>query len=175
MASPHVAGAVALLWSAVPTLIGDIDMTEQVLIKSATPEPFNQCGEANNPVTPNNTYGYGRLNILAAVQLAQQPATLAVTVTDTSSVGVNIVAVDELTGFHYAAVTGADGVARFARLYAGNYRLALDNVAATPQSVPLVANEQKQIAVQRADPTGAEEQPEPVRQFFLPLVIQEPR
>ncbi len=36
MASPHVAGAVALLWSAVPSLIGDIDRTEQVLIKSAT-------------------------------------------------------------------------------------------------------------------------------------------
>lgn len=172
MASPHVAGAVALLWSAVPALIGDIDMTEQVLTKSATPEPFNQCGEGSNPITPNNTYGYGRLNVLAAVQLAQQPGTMTITVTDPISVGINIVAIDELTGFRYAATTDTDGVARFPRLYAGSYRLALDGFAATPQSVPLVANEQKQLTVQRADPTNAEEQPEPAQRFFLPLIIQ---
>ena len=37
MAGPHVAGAVALLWSADPSLIGDIDRTEQLLIQTADP------------------------------------------------------------------------------------------------------------------------------------------
>lgn len=37
MAGPHVAGVVALIWSANPALIGDIDRTEQILIESAQP------------------------------------------------------------------------------------------------------------------------------------------
>lgn len=147
MASPHVAGAVALLWSAVPSLTGKIDLTEQVLIKSATPVPFNQCGEGGAPVSPNNTYGYGRLNILAAVQLAQQPGAVTITVSDVISAGVPIVLTDSLTGYQYTATTGADGVAGFPQLYAGNYQITLGGLVATPSSLPLVANEQKQVVV----------------------------
>ena len=36
MAGPHVVGVVALMWSANPTLIGDIDRTEQILRDTAT-------------------------------------------------------------------------------------------------------------------------------------------
>lgn len=160
MASPHVAGAAALLWSAVPDLIGDIDLTEQVLIKSATPVPLNQCGEGSTAVSPNNTYGYGRLDILAAVQLAQQPATLTLTVTASISNSIPVTLTDELTGYHYVAATGADGVARFPRLYAGSYRINLNGLPITPSSVPLVANEQKQVAITST------------QRLFLPLIAQ---
>jgi subtilisin family serine protease len=37
MAGPHVAGVVALMWSANPDLIGDIERTEQILLETATP------------------------------------------------------------------------------------------------------------------------------------------
>ena len=37
MAGPHVAGVVALIWSANPSLIGDIDSTEAILQASTTP------------------------------------------------------------------------------------------------------------------------------------------
>jgi subtilisin family serine protease len=37
MAGPHVTGVVALMWSANPDIIGDIDRTEQILIETATP------------------------------------------------------------------------------------------------------------------------------------------
>jgi subtilisin family serine protease len=37
MAGPHVAGVVALMWSANPGLIGDIDRTEQILRETAHP------------------------------------------------------------------------------------------------------------------------------------------
>jgi subtilisin family serine protease len=37
MAGPHVAGVVALLWSADPSLLGDIDRTEQILRETAQP------------------------------------------------------------------------------------------------------------------------------------------
>ena len=38
MAGPHVAGAVALLWSAHPEFKSDLDRTEQVLERTATAE-----------------------------------------------------------------------------------------------------------------------------------------
>lgn len=172
MASPHVAGAVALLWSAVPALIGEIDQTEQVLIKSATPVPLNQCGEGGTPITPNNTYGFGRLDILAAVQMAQQPGTATIIISDVITTSVLVVLTDELTGYQYSATSGSDGRAQFPRLYAGHYRTALAGVAATPALIQLVANEQKQVTVQRADPTATPEQPEPQRRLFLPFAAQ---
>lgn len=160
MASPHVAGAAALLWSAVPELIGNIDMTEQVLIKSATPVPFNQCGEGSAAVVPNNTYGYGRLDILAAVQLAQQPATLTLTATMAISNSIPVTLTDELTGYQYATTTGTDGVARFPSLYGGTYQITLNGSPTAPFTVQLAANEQKQIVIESG------------QQLFLPFIAQ---
>jgi subtilisin family serine protease len=66
MAGPHVAGAVTLMWSANPTLIGDIERTEQLLIETATPATDTvDCGDAT---TPNNSYGYGIINVYEAVK-----------------------------------------------------------------------------------------------------------
>jgi|GEM_PF-382921 len=70
MASPHVAGAVALLWSAQPALRSDMTATEDVINGAAVPRSSTQCGDPPNTV-PNNVYGYGRLDILAAIQQAQ--------------------------------------------------------------------------------------------------------
>lgn len=65
MASPHVAGAVALLWSARPELKNQITLTEQVLNASAFHLSSTACGSSG---WPNNTFGYGRLDVLAAAQ-----------------------------------------------------------------------------------------------------------
>ena len=67
MATPHVAGAVALLWSAQPALRGDVSFTEQILNNSAVHVSSTSC--SSNGV-PNNTYGYGRLDIKTAVDAA---------------------------------------------------------------------------------------------------------
>jgi serine protease AprX len=67
MAAPHVAGAVALLWSAVPSLKGHVDLTEEILNESAVPIATTDC-DSNG--SPNNVYGHGRLDIKAAVELA---------------------------------------------------------------------------------------------------------
>ncbi len=64
MATPHVAGAVALLWSARPALRGQITATEQVLMNSAVHVNSTSCSSSGSP---NNTYGAGRLDVLAAV------------------------------------------------------------------------------------------------------------
>ncbi|HQY92028.1 S8 family serine peptidase [Caldilinea sp.] len=68
MASPHVAGAVALLWSLDPQLIGKIDETEQILLNSAT--PVIDAGCTGVAQSPNPVYGYGRLDMLKAVEMA---------------------------------------------------------------------------------------------------------
>lgn len=66
MASPHVAGAVALLWSADPTLKNDLDATERLLNTSSVSILSNGC-VGGAATSPNNVYGYGRLDVKAAV------------------------------------------------------------------------------------------------------------
>jgi len=68
MASPHVAGAVALMWSACPLLVGDYVNTLMMLENNATQVYNVACptGQAPDGMI-NNTYGFGRLNALAAV------------------------------------------------------------------------------------------------------------
>ena len=72
MASPHVAGAIALLWSSNPELIGQINLSRWVLQQSAVPKTTSQgCGGDLPTAVPNNTWGWGRLDIYAAVTLAR--------------------------------------------------------------------------------------------------------
>ena len=100
MAGPHVAGVVALLWSANPALIGDIDRTEAILQASTTAyqptldtaQPTTEdnwltqleavTGQTADPITgtclaqtdtsitPNNIAGYGIVNAYEAVKMA---------------------------------------------------------------------------------------------------------
>lgn len=66
MAGPHVAGAVALLWSANPALIGNIDETERIL--RATARPYTAAdGERYGA---GNVAGAGILDVAAAVRRA---------------------------------------------------------------------------------------------------------
>lgn len=68
MAAPHVAGAVALLWSIDPVLIGQVEATEQILLSSATTAPVSDCTGTGTPQSPNPVYGAGRLDVLKAVE-----------------------------------------------------------------------------------------------------------
>ena len=72
MATPHVAGAVALLWSARAELQNDISSTRSVLDRAAVHILDGVC-DGGPPVTPNNTFGKGRLDILAAVKARAIP------------------------------------------------------------------------------------------------------
>jgi hypothetical protein len=71
MAGPHLVGVVALIWSAQPKLIGDIDATEKLIISTALPYTGNKsmgCFTGGNK--HNNAYGYGVVDVYAAVKKA---------------------------------------------------------------------------------------------------------
>ena len=69
MAGPHVVGVVALMWSANPKLIGDIDQTQKILIETA--KPYQGTPDAcSDGRVPNDTTGYGIVDAYAAVQAA---------------------------------------------------------------------------------------------------------
>ena len=72
MAGPHVAGLVALVIAANPALRGDVDTIESIIEQSAFhPNTSSQnCGGVPANVFPNNTFGYGRIDALAAYNAA---------------------------------------------------------------------------------------------------------
>lgn len=71
MAAPHVAGLVALVISANPQLAGNVDLIEQIIRETAVPLTSGQtCGGVPGSQIPNNTFGWGRINALTAVQHA---------------------------------------------------------------------------------------------------------
>jgi subtilisin family serine protease len=71
MAGPHVAGLVALLVSANPGLRGDVDQLEDIIEQTAVKKTTNEgCGGDTANQVPNNTYGWGRIDALAAVNAA---------------------------------------------------------------------------------------------------------
>ena len=75
MASPHIAGAVALLWAAQPDLRGNIDLSTALLQDTALPLATSEaCGGTASQV-PNNTFGNGLLDVLAAVTANTQTNT----------------------------------------------------------------------------------------------------
>lgn len=75
MATPHVAGVVALMWSAKPALRGNIEATERLLINTATPYSGGYAGCGDSNARPNAESGYGVVNAYEAVKgaLAWQP------------------------------------------------------------------------------------------------------
>jgi subtilisin family serine protease len=71
MAGPHVAGLVALIISANPALAGNVDRIEDIIEQTAVRKTTTEaCGGDTATQVPNNTYGWGRIDALAAVNLA---------------------------------------------------------------------------------------------------------
>ncbi|KAJ3156815.1 hypothetical protein HDU86_003581 [Geranomyces michiganensis] len=77
MASPHVGGAVMLIAHACPKLRRDVAKISDLLYSTATPlftTRSNGCSGDTRKNTPNSVYGYGQLNVLAAVNKCQAAA-----------------------------------------------------------------------------------------------------
>jgi len=77
MAAPHVSGAVALVWSAAPGLAGRVAETEDLLRKTAVRLTSDQeCGGVAGSSVPNPVFGWGRIDVAAAVTAALEAAPL---------------------------------------------------------------------------------------------------
>ncbi|RAO39010.1 C5a peptidase [Micromonospora saelicesensis] len=124
MAAPHLAGAIALLYSAAPSLVGDVNATRALLNGAAIDKADDQCG---GTAADNNVYGEGRLDALALLNAAPTGdiGTLAGTVTDATSGAPIAGATLTLTGASERELTtGADG--KFStQLPAGDYQVAV--------------------------------------------------
>ena len=70
MAGPHVVGVVALVWSANPQLIGNIEATEQILIHAAQPYQGSLPNCPGASQIPSTAYGYGIIDAYQAVRQA---------------------------------------------------------------------------------------------------------
>ena len=71
MSGPHVAGLVALIISANPDLAGQVEVIEDIIEQTAVQKQTDEtCGDTPGTDVPNNTYGHGRVDALAAVEMA---------------------------------------------------------------------------------------------------------
>jgi PKD repeat protein/subtilisin family serine protease len=117
MAGPHVTALVGLIWSANPALRGQVALTLQIIKDTAVPltgQGGSNCG-GDYTNGPNNDWGYGTIDALAAVQAAVAiggAGHLSGTATDSVTTlpieGAAIAATHEL-GFRWDAVTDASG------------------------------------------------------------------
>ncbi|MCW3813469.1 carboxypeptidase regulatory-like domain-containing protein [Micromonospora sp. DR5-3] len=122
MAAPHLAGAVAVLWSAAPALIGDIPGTWELLNRTAHNVDDTSCGgTAEN----NNVYGEGTLDLAALIDAAPigDMGTVAGTVTEADGDPISGARVT-VDGEHDRTVTtGTDGTYSV-RVAVGNYQVS---------------------------------------------------
>ncbi|MFV2114846.1 S8 family serine peptidase [Micromonospora sp. LOL_025] len=124
MAAPHLAGAIALLWSAAPALVGDVTATRALLDNSAIDKADAQCG---GTADDNNVFGEGRLDALTLLNAAPigDTGTLAGKVTDAATGAPIAGATVTLTGAaDRELTTGSDGTYS-SLLPVGDYQVAV--------------------------------------------------
>lgn len=120
MAAPHVAGAVADLWSYDPTLIGQVNETRRLLAESAVDVDNTSCG---GTAAFNNMYGEGRLDLPRLLELApRRGGTLTGMVTAN---GEPVVGADVTISGPFSRSVGTDADGRFSvNLPVGDYELS---------------------------------------------------
>ncbi len=123
MATPHVAGSVALLWSAAVAYSGDIEGTRLVLDSSAIDHEDLSCGgDADN----NNAWGEGQLDAYEALVIANPGPTGTLSGTVTSSAdGAPIVGARVLADGERDRTTSTDNTGTYSiRLPVGEYAVS---------------------------------------------------
>jgi hypothetical protein len=148
MASPHVAGAVALAWSAAPALIGDIAATRELLDGTAIDTRDDQCGGTEDD---NNVYGEGKLDAYALVEASPRGPSGALTGSVTSGGAPLAGAVVKLVGPVQQTTRRTDELGRFRapHLAVGEYTATISKFAYVTQTatVTIVEGETTTLAV----------------------------
>jgi subtilisin family serine protease len=133
MAAPHVAGAVALLWSATPNLKNDVAATRALLDRTAIDSDDTSCG---GTPADNAVFGEGRIDVHAAIAASPHIAVGTVAGRVTHPAGGPVEGASVSSGDR-SGVTGADG--RFAvHLLAGPTRITVRARGLSSRTVEVV-------------------------------------
>ncbi|MFI5846054.1 S8 family serine peptidase [Catenuloplanes sp. NPDC051500] len=140
MAAPHLAGAIALLWSAAPALVGKVAETRALLDGTAADVSNTTCG---GTTSDNNVWGEGKLDALALLNAAPigDTGTLAGTVTGPGGAPVAGASVTITGEVSRALTTAADGTFS-ALLPAGDYTVTVSafGFGTVTRTVTITAN-----------------------------------
>ncbi len=137
MAAPHVSGTVALVWSAAPSLRGDLAATEALLDRTARDVDATTCG---GTAADNNVFGEGRLDAYAAVRDAPRGAVGRIAGTVTSAADGDPIAGATVGDGTRTVTTGPDG--RYAlTVPAGETTVAVTAYGFAPQSATVTVAE----------------------------------
>lgn len=159
MASPHAAGAAALLWSARPELKGHVALSRAILQETARPTAAPAaCGTLPESAGNNNTFGRGKIDALAAIT-----ATVSGTITIDGSAATTGTITVSPSGI--SLPLGANGTYSGV-LPSGTYSITVTvpGHAAMTQRVTIVAGQQQRLDFAFSGT------PQLSRKFFLPLV-----
>ena len=135
MAGPHVVGVVALLWSARPQLLRNIAATKSILQNTANPDVIlgspQTCGGTSSTQVPNNSFGYGRADALAAVNAVPTAAPVSVSgvITDANGSPLGGTTVDLSGARSMTTITRADGSYHFTNLDNGQFYTVTPSLA----------------------------------------------
>lgn len=148
MASPHVAGVVALLWSARPNMARNIAVTKALLQTTANPGVTvaeQTCGGIPSTQVPNNSFGYGRVDALAAYNASGEMVTVSGRVVTPEGIGVRnaVVSMYDVNNVRRTATTSSFGVFTFdgVRSYEGyTVTVASKRYRFAPKIVNIVAD-----------------------------------
>jgi subtilisin family serine protease/N-acetylneuraminic acid mutarotase len=148
MAAPHLSGTVALMWSAAPALVGDVDGTRELLDQTAIDTEDLSCGGTPEK---NNVWGEGRLDAHAAVLAAPIGATglLAGTITDVDSGAPLANATVEASSAGYRRSTTTDAAGRYEiSVVTGGYEVSASAYGYEPGAVAGVSVAEGTITTQ---------------------------
>jgi subtilisin family serine protease len=110
MSGPHVAGLVALIISANPALAGNVDRIEEIIEQTAVHKTTTQaCGSDTSTSVPNNVYGWGRIDALAAVNKALEGVDTTLVNYALTVRGSVPLASSTYSGRNYSAASAFDG------------------------------------------------------------------
>jgi len=135
MAGPHVVGVVALLWSARPQLLRNIAATKSILQNTANPDVIlgspQTCGGTPSTQIPNNSFGHGRVDALAAVNSVPTaaPANLSGTITDANGSALAGVALHLDGSLSRNTITDSNGNYHFSNLDSGQFYTVTPSLA----------------------------------------------
>ncbi len=115
MAAPHAAGVVALLWSARSELVREIKATKILLQNTANPDVTvtpQTCGGIPSTQVPNNSFGYGRIDALAAVTAATPAISVSGQILSPSGLSLSkaVVTLTDSNNFRRTAMTSSFGI-----------------------------------------------------------------